>query len=59
MNDFLVKIHIHQMDPKIQTDQLAIQDLFLLLVLLLLFWGSFSWDKQGTQTQLFGSFPKI
>jgi len=35
MGDFLIKMHINKMDPKIrkkQADQLAIQGLFLLLV---------------------------
>lgn len=51
-------MHINKIDPKIrkkQADQLAIQGLFLVLILLSLFWGFPLWGREGTGTELFWS----
>lgn len=58
MGDFLIKMHINKIDPKIrkkQADQLAIQGLFLVLILLSLFWGFPLWGREGTGTELLWS----
>lgn len=59
MGDFLIKMHINKIDPKIrkkQADQLAtIQGLFLVLILLSLFWGFPLWGQRRNRDRLFWS----